>query len=60
MVLGKHAGIDSLKRYAGIFQRVFGERIGGVERLDLRYPNGFAVRWREAEGPEALPAGEST
>ncbi len=41
---------DDLSRYARAFGRALGPRLHDVKAIDLRYGNGFAVRWREEEG----------
>ena len=33
-----------------VLPAVFGGRFDDVARIDMRYPNGFAVRWREDAG----------
>ena len=40
---------DDLPRYARAFPRALGSHLDDVEVIDLRYGNGFAVRWREEE-----------
>ena len=40
---------DDLPRYARAFPRALGPRLHEVKAIDLRYGNGFAVRWREEE-----------
>ncbi len=39
-----------LERYARAFPRALGARLHEVRAIDLRYGNGFAVRWREGAG----------
>lgn len=42
---------DILKRLAhlvDIYPQIVGDRVGDVEYIDLRYPNGVAVRWKGA------------
>lgn len=46
IVFGSDAASTSVARYAAAFPRLFGERLGELARIDLRYANGFAVRWR--------------
>ena len=46
---------EDLARYARAFPKALGPRLHDVKAIDLRYGNGFAVRWREEEG-----AGEGT
>lgn len=44
VVLGRTDLDFRLRRFAEGFEAIFGRRIGGLERVDLRYTNGFAVR----------------
>ena len=46
---------DYLPRYAQAFPKTLGRLLHEVEKIDLRYCNGFSVRWREDGG-----AGEET
>ena len=45
--------VDELARFAEALPRILGDRLGDAERIDLRYANGFAVRWREPPAPVA-------
>ena len=51
LIPGTQLDVDALKAFANVMPRVLGTEIARVERIDLRYANGFAVRWRK---PDAL------
>lgn len=36
-----------VRRFAAVYLSALIGRRGSIERIDLRYPNGFAVRWRD-------------
>lgn len=36
----------AIRRFAELYSTTLEGRRGAIERIDLRYPNGFAVRWR--------------
>ena len=39
--------LDALEDFARVLPRILGDRLEHAARIDLRYANGFAVRWRE-------------
>lgn len=41
--------VDALEDLARVLPRILGERFQHAARIDLRYANGFAVRWRDHE-----------
>lgn len=45
--LGRAWPEQRLRRLVRVFSREIGERGREMERVDLRYTNGFAVRWKE-------------
>ena len=47
--LGTGTFEDDLPRFARAFPRALGPRLHDVKEIDLRYGNGFAVRWRKEE-----------
>ena len=51
LALGKSAPVARLKRFLRYYPRVAAGREGRIEDVDLRYANGFAVRWREGAAP---------
>jgi cell division protein FtsQ len=48
LVLGRGNGYERLLKFARFYHRALHDREAQVERVDLRYSNGFAVRWKEA------------
>ncbi len=51
LVPGSRLDVAALKAFAGVLARVIGADLARVKRVDLRYANGFAVRWRTPDGP---------
>lgn len=51
--LGRHDTERRLLRFVRVYPRVLEPRLAGIERVDLRYTNGFAIRWREGFEPPA-------
>lgn len=51
--------VDRLESFARRLPAILGERMDQAARIDLRYANGFAVRWREAGRGDAPAAGGS-
>ncbi len=47
LILGRQPVEASLRRFARVFPAVLADHGGRAERVDLRYPNGFAVRWNK-------------
>jgi len=47
LLLGKTDSDERLERFIAVYPRVLKEKVSQVESVDLRYTNGFAVRWRE-------------
>ncbi len=47
LVFGRDIDLDRLARHAAAFLALLGPRLDEVRRIDLRYANGFAVKWRE-------------
>ena len=50
--LGKEAVEQRVDRFIAAFPQAFNEELLKVESVDLRYPNGFAVRFSEKELPQ--------
>lgn len=42
-----------LLRFVRVYPRIVEPRLDGIESVDLRYTNGFAIRWREGFAPPA-------
>ncbi len=55
LLLGRSDGRDEVKRLVRAFDSVLVARPAALERIDLRYTNGFAVRWKQRP---AMQAGE--
>jgi cell division protein FtsQ len=55
VLLGDEHVDEHLQRFLAVLGRVSAGHPGGFQRADLRYSNGFAVRWQSAE---ATPAAE--
>jgi cell division protein FtsQ len=51
LVLGPEQGPEALEALAPAFTRIFAGDFSGLERIDLRYANGFAVRPRATGSP---------
>lgn len=47
LVLGRAADDVRLKRFARVYPAALAARAADIREIDLRYPNGFAVRWRK-------------
>ena len=53
LILGRQPSEARLRRFARVFPAVRADRGSRAERVDLRYPNGFAVRWSETPNTKA-------
>lgn len=52
--LGRQNTDLRLLRFVRVFPQIIAPRLDAIESVDLRYTNGFAVRWREGFGPAAV------
>lgn len=50
LVLGQRDYDRRLERFGRFYPRILGGRAGDIDRVDLRYSNGFAVHWRGGRG----------
>lgn len=50
--LGKDQVEERLLRFSAAFPEAFNDQVLKIETVDLRYPNGFAVRWNDDELPQ--------
>ena len=50
MLLGRERMEKRLWRVARVYPVVVKPRVDDIERVDLRYSNGFAISWRNADG----------
>lgn len=49
VVIGRRLDERRISRFVRTYPRVVAPSLERIERVDLRYPNGFAVRWRPEE-----------
>lgn len=56
LYLGREDFEQRLKRFIAVYPRVLAERLDQVAAVDLRYTQGFAVRWNAVPDPKASPA----
>jgi len=52
LVLGRGDGYGRLLKFVRFYRRALQDRAAQVDRVDLRYSNGFAVRWKQTEKPK--------
>ncbi|MCK8516295.1 cell division protein FtsQ/DivIB [Methylonatrum kenyense] len=52
LLLGREEVESRAARFAAVYPELAETQDGALERADLRYPNGFAIRWTEASGAE--------
>jgi len=48
VIVGRKDFGDRVRRFARVFPTALSSRIADIDRVDLRYTNGFAVRWKHA------------
>jgi cell division protein FtsQ len=53
LALGRAPEDANLEQFARAFNAVLRPRLPEIEEVDLRYANGFAVRWKKAPAPAA-------
>jgi cell division protein FtsQ len=51
LALGRNDTYLRLLRFVRVYSEVLRPRLEAVDRVDLRYTNGFAVRWRDGHAP---------
>ncbi|GGB87640.1 cell division protein FtsQ [Marinobacterium zhoushanense] len=52
VVAGREQLIPRLKRFLAVYRLTLASRAAEIEQIDIRYPNGVAVRWRAVEKSE--------
>ncbi|PWV61832.1 cell division protein FtsQ/DivIB [Plasticicumulans acidivorans] len=57
LYLGREAFAERLDRFVDVYPQVLAADAGRIAGVDLRYLNGFAVRWKSASGSDATHAG---
>lgn len=55
VVIGSHQARIRMARFARLLPQLLAQRGQPLTRADLRYTNGFALTWGEAESPFPLP-----
>lgn len=53
--IGREQATSRLQRFIAVLPRLTATRSGGFERADLRYANGFAIRWQTGGAPGPAP-----
>jgi len=54
--VGREHSAERLRRFVDVLPRLVSAHTNGFERADLRYANGFAIRWTAMETPAPAPA----
>ncbi len=54
LLLGRDDAYPRLLRFVRVYSGVFAARQEAIDRIDLRYTNGLAVRWREERVDETV------
>ncbi len=52
VLLGRDSPSQAFNRLINSVSRLGAEKLRKIERIDLRYPNGFAVKWKESNMAE--------
>lgn len=53
LLLGRDHIVDKMRRFAAIYEKALKAQQPNIARIDLRYPTGLAVAWREPVAPTA-------
>ena len=56
LMLGREDAARRLERFARAYPKLLSAERSAIEYADMRYTNGFAVRWKPQPQPEAVPA----
>jgi len=51
LLLGRDHQVEKVQRFVAIYNKVLKDKLASIASVDLRYPNGLAVAWREAAVP---------
>ena len=52
VVVGREQLKERLQRFLNIYQRVLADKADTIERVDIRYTNGVAVKWRAQQNEQ--------
>ena len=55
MIVGRHDAESRVRRFAELLPKLIAPEGRALQRADLRYANGFALKWSEAASPAAMP-----
>lgn len=58
LLLGRDHVVEKMRRFVSVYEKALKEHNTNIARVDLRYPNGLAVAWREM--PAAPVPGANT
>ena len=56
LLLGRDHLVEKVQRFVAIYNKALKDQAANIASVDLRYPNGLAVAWREAAVPAVAPA----
>jgi len=56
MLLGRDQLVEKVQHFVAIYNKALKDKVGSIATVDLRYPNGLAVAWREPVVPATAPA----
>lgn len=54
VVLGRENFDERVTRFVDLVTESLGGKFNEIDVIDMRYPNGFAVRWKQATGVEVI------
>jgi len=55
VIVGRHDAESRVRRFAELLPKLIAPEGRALQRADLRYANGFALKWSEAASPTAMP-----
>ena len=55
IIVGRQDAESRVRRFADLLPKLIAPEGRALQRADLRYANGFALKWREVASPSALP-----
>ncbi|TWI58478.1 cell division protein FtsQ [Pseudomonas duriflava] len=56
LIFGRDDLVSKMRRFVKMYDEVLKDQIANIVRIDLRYPNGLAVAWREPIAPTTVAA----
>lgn len=59
IVVNQHNAMQRISRFLATLDRTLIDQFAQIESIDLRYPNGFAVLWKQDRGHSALAMNHS-